>query len=186
MNPTNMLFSLVQSHFPIDSDEAAHRDHILSFLSTAPQPMDRNVFDPGHITGSAFLASDDGRNILLIHHAKLNRWLQPGGHAERGETDARHVARREAHEEVGVLTDENSGELLDLDVHTIPARKDQPAHFHFDLRYLFFIPKRDIIHANEVLDARWFTLDEAEKVIDEPGLRRMIHKLRRRFSDASR
>jgi 8-oxo-dGTP pyrophosphatase MutT (NUDIX family) len=144
--------------------------------------MDRSVYDPGHITGSAFIASDDGRRTLLIHHAKLNRWLQPGGHAEAGETDARHVARREAEEEVGIVTPPDDGQLLDVDVHTIPARGDQPAHFHFDLRYLFLVPHREVRAAAEVLDARWFTLDEADAVVNEAGLRRMIAKLRARFA----
>src|SRR5690606_7888674 len=34
---------------------------------------------PGHVTGSAWVVSPDRRRCLLVHHAKLDRWLQPGG-----------------------------------------------------------------------------------------------------------
>ena len=176
------LINLVQSQPAHDDREALHKNHILRFLAASTNPMDRTILDPGHITGSAFIASDDGHHVLLIHHAKLNRWLQPGGHCEAGETDARDVARREAQEEVGVITDPDAGELFDVDVHTIPARGDQPAHFHFDLRYLFLVPQRSVTAADEVLDAKWFDLDEAERITNEHGLRRMINKLRNRFS----
>ena len=172
----------VRGHRAIDEQERAHRDHVLRFVESTADPMDRNVFVPGHITGSAFVASEDGRRVLLIHHAKLNRWLQPGGHAEAGETDAREVARREVKEEVGLETAADAGELFDIDVHTIPARNEQPAHFHFDLRYLFVVPHGDVTAAEEVLDARWFELDEAERIVGEEGLRRMIRKLRARFA----
>ena len=175
------LLEVVRAHIALDENEMMDKDRVLRFVGASANPMDRTVFDPGHITGSAFVASDDGRRVLLIHHAKLNRWLQPGGHAEAGETDAREVARREAREEVGLETDADAGELFDIDVHTIPARADQPAHFHFDLRYLFLVPQGEVTAADEVLDAKWFELDEAERMVNEHGLRRMIRKLRDRF-----
>ena len=63
------------------------------------------------------------------------------------------------------------GELLDVDVHTIPARKEQPEHFHFDLRYLFLVPHGAITTTDEVLDARWFELGEAEAMEIDPARR---------------
>lgn len=36
----------------------------------------------GHLTASAWILSPDQKSILMIHHKKLNRWLQPGGHLE--------------------------------------------------------------------------------------------------------
>jgi 8-oxo-dGTP pyrophosphatase MutT (NUDIX family) len=178
------LSRLVAAHRAADAEEGRHRDHVLRFLAEAKRPMDRNVYEPGHITGSAFVVSEDGRRVLLIHHAKLKKWMQPGGHVEAGETDACEVARREAQEEVGVRTAEGSGELLDVDVHTIPARGEQPEHFHFDLRYLFLVPAGEIAAADEVLDAKWFELAEAEAMEIDPGVRRMIRKVRERFGTA--
>ncbi|HZZ43843.1 MAG TPA: NUDIX domain-containing protein [Tepidisphaeraceae bacterium] len=175
------LIEIVRQHDAQDEHEVRHRDHVLRFLSESKRPMDRYIYEPGHITGSAFVGSEDGKHVLLIHHAKLNRWLQPGGHAEAGETDARHVARREMEEEVGLVSGERDGELFDIDVHTIPARGEQPEHFHFDMRYLFLMPRGNVTAAAEVKDARWFELEEAERITNEHGLRRMIGKLRKRM-----
>lgn len=90
----------------------------------------------GHFTGSAWLVSADGQRALLMHHRKLDRWLQPGGHAD-GDTDLAAVALKEAQEESGLpalrLED---GVIFDLDRHWIPARGEVPGHWHFDVRYV--------------------------------------------------
>ena len=116
-------------------DEADHAALFLDFLASAPQAFER-THATGHFTGSAFVVSADGARVLLTHHAKLNLWLQPGGHAD-GDTDLARVALREAEEETGVpqlrLED---GEIFDLDRHLIPARKGDPDHWHYDVRYV--------------------------------------------------
>src|SRR5688500_17181248 len=56
---------------------------------------------PGHITASPWITTPARDRFLLVHHRKLNRWLQPGGHAD-GQTDAADVAMREATEETGL------------------------------------------------------------------------------------
>jgi 8-oxo-dGTP pyrophosphatase MutT (NUDIX family) len=92
---------------------------------------------PGHITGSAWILNPRKDNVLLVHHAKLNRWLQPGGHAD-GDENIMQVAFREAQEETGInnLKLLHDG-LFDIDVHPIPERKDFPGHLHFDVRFAF-------------------------------------------------
>src|SRR5438445_1625192 len=42
-----------------------------------PQPFDRRI-PHGHLTGAALVVAHDGRHVLLLHHLKLARWLQPG------------------------------------------------------------------------------------------------------------
>lgn len=92
---------------------------------------------PGHITSSAWIIDEHAGCVLLTLHAKLNRWLQPGGHAD-GDENVLAVARREAEEETGLkslkLVQES---VFDIDIHTIPARKDFPEHLHYDIRFLF-------------------------------------------------
>ena len=52
----------------------------------------------GHFTGSAWVVSTDGQRVLLMHHRKLGRWLQLGGHADgdadlaQGIDQRRHIA----------------------------------------------------------------------------------------------
>jgi 8-oxo-dGTP pyrophosphatase MutT (NUDIX family) len=89
----------------------------------------------GHFTGSAFLVSADGTRVLLMHHRKLDRWLQPGGHAD-GDANLARVALREAREETGVAGLRVEGGIFDLDRHRIPARGDEPEHWHYDVRYV--------------------------------------------------
>lgn len=90
----------------------------------------------GHFTGSAWVVSADGERALLTHHRKLGLWLQPGGHAD-GDRDLARVALREAEEETGVARLQlESREIFDLDRHPIPARKLDPEHLHWDVRYV--------------------------------------------------
>lgn len=90
---------------------------------------------PGHFTGSAWLVDRSGRRSLLTQHRKLNRWLQPGGHAD-GDPDLARVALREAEEESGLAGLIIEPEIYDLDRHAIPARGAEPEHFHYDARFV--------------------------------------------------
>jgi len=142
---------------------------------------------PGHITGSAFIVSQDFTATLLVHHAKLNRWLQPGGHAD-GDEDVARVAMREANEETGLQhLHLASADIYDLDIHPIPLRKDFPAHDHYDIRFLV-IGSRDepIVVSEESFDVRWVALDELEHYTSEVSLLRMRTKLKDHMSNTVR
>jgi len=89
----------------------------------------------GHFTGSAWVVSADGRRTLLLHHRKLDRWLQPGGHAD-GDADLARVALREAEEETGLRDLVVEGGVFDLDRHAIPARGAEAEHWHYDVRFV--------------------------------------------------
>lgn len=91
--------------------------------------------DIGHITGSAWLVSADGRRVLLTHHRKLDRWLQPGGHAD-GDPDIVAVALREAEEESGLTDLCIQSAIFDLDRHWIPQRSLDVGHWHYDVRFV--------------------------------------------------
>jgi 8-oxo-dGTP pyrophosphatase MutT (NUDIX family) len=95
---------------------------------------------PGHLTGSAWLLDGTSRRVLLTHHRKLNKWLQLGGHAD-GDGDLARVALREAEEESGLSDLIVEPEIFDLDRHMIPARGNEPAHWHYDVRF--------VVHAGE-------------------------------------
>ena len=90
---------------------------------------------PGHLTGSAWLVDSTGQRVLLTHHRKLNKWLQLGGHAD-GDGDLARVALREAEEESGLNDLIVEPAIFDLDRHMIPARGNEPAHWHYDVRFV--------------------------------------------------
>jgi len=128
----------------------------------------------GHLTGSAFVMDAERKRLLLIHHRALDRWLQPGGHAD-GDPDLAAVARREVLEETGV----GGLELLqpgpfDLDIHAIPEKPGVPAHLHYDVRFLFAAPAGSTLQADEreVRAAVWVPLDDLGRLpLDESVLR---------------
>ncbi len=124
-----------------------------------------------------------------MHHVKLERWLQLGGHAD-GETNPFAVALREAREESGMSTfREPSGEVaplpLDLDVHRIPARGSEDAHLHFDLRYLLVAGRGQHPIRNEEAHAlAWVAQEEIPARSDEESLLRMWRKAPERLASS--
>lgn len=170
-------------HVPADAEEGAHLRTILDFVARHPDPFDRRIAE-GHLTGSAVVASSRGDRVLLVHHRKLQRWLQPGGHADPGETAGEPVALREAWEETGMRSlslHPGAPRPLDVDVHAIPAFGAEPAHAHLDLRYLVLAPAADAVtvSAAESNDARWFEWGELATLDLDRGLLRALAKARR-------
>ena len=150
----------------LKDQRAYHRDHL-----------------PGHITGSAWIVNEDRTKTLLIHHAKLKRWLQPGGHAD-GEHDILNVARREAEEETGLKQLKVvRTEIFDLDIHPIPTRSDFTQHLHFDVRYLFeATEKEELIISDESTDSKWFDLDLLESLTtNNSSIMRMVYKTNHKY-----
>ena len=177
------LLRELQAHRPADAAEARHLRRIQEFVARHANPFDRRIRE-GHLTGSAFVVSASGNRTLLLQHRKLERWLQPGGHAEPAETRGEAVALREAREETGIdeLTlHPTAPRPLDVDVHAIPARRDEPAHEHLDLRYLVVAPDRatPTRSPDESNELRWFRWDELGPLDLDPGLRRGLDKARR-------
>ncbi len=131
----------------------------------------------GHVTGSAWVVSHDLDAALLVHHRKLEKWLQPGGHAD-GDADVLRVARREAVEETGVADIEPASlAIFDIDVHAIPARPGEPAHEHFDVRYAFFA-SRDRVPAvsKESHAVAWIAFADLEDYAIDDSIRRLMRK----------
>lgn len=156
------VLSLLERYNPIDEQDAASKNAIAEFVSTDPDFFDRTNFR-GHITGSAWVVDLETQSVLLTHHKKLNKWLQLGGHIENDATIL-EAALREALEESG-LTDIRpySTEIFDLSVHEIPARKDEPAHLHFDIRFAFIAEgEKTFSLSTESHELKWMRIEEIE------------------------
>jgi 8-oxo-dGTP pyrophosphatase MutT (NUDIX family) len=173
------LLRQLRAHPSADAAEARDVARVLDFVTRHPDPFDRRIAE-GHLTGSAFVLTADGARVLLLHHRKLDRWLQPGGHADPGEQSGEAVALREAREETGLddlRVHPSAPRPLDVDVHEIPARPGEPAHAHLDLRYLVVAGAGALTRApEEASDLRWFAWDELTPLGLDPGLRRGLSK----------
>jgi len=134
---------------------------------------------PGHFTGSAWVVDSGRRRTLLTHHRKLDKWLQLGGHAD-GEADLDEVALREAQEESGLTGVKLvTPEIFDLDRHLIPARKDEPAHWHYDVRFLLEAdPAEPLVVTSESKDLAWVELVEVARLNPEASMLRMVRRTR--------
>ena len=179
------------------SPEGMHRDKLLTllagyadrypdedttrrfrtFVEGQRRCFERDCWDDGHVTGSAVVLDSAGTSMLMTHHAKLGRWLQLGGHAD-GDPDPLRVACREAMEESGLPVVPIQDEILDLDIHAIPARGSDPAHFHYDVRFLLQVERPgspQVTH--ESLALRWVLLDDVVSVTNEESILRMVRKI---------
>lgn len=147
------------------------------FLASAEDVFQRShVF--GHFTGSSWLVSADGQRVLLTHHRKLDRWLQLGGHAD-GEEDLARVALVEAEEESGLSGLVLEGGIFDLDRHLIPARKADPDHYHYDVRYVVRATgSEDYVVGDESHDLAWRRIED---LIDERGLDDSVRRMAQRW-----
>ena len=171
--------ALLSDYTPVDPSEAAFRRRMLA-LAQRPRALERDHFDPGHFTVSAFVLSPRRDDVLLIFHKKLTRWLQPGGHVESIDAHPCDTARREVLEEVGIAStslDTPGGSVFDIDIHPIPARPSEPAHEHFDLRFLFVAESRDFARTAEVADAKWVPLVELPRTTTDESVLRAVRKL---------
>jgi 8-oxo-dGTP pyrophosphatase MutT (NUDIX family) len=129
------LLEALLAHAPFDDAEARMRDEFFRFVEAHEDCFERTCV-PGHVTGSAWIVNPARTRVVLLHHRKLDKWLQPGGHCD-GDADVLRVALREANEETGLRNLRPlSEDIYDVDAHQIPERKKTPAHIHYDVRYL--------------------------------------------------
>jgi 8-oxo-dGTP pyrophosphatase MutT (NUDIX family) len=170
------LLADLRQYVPWDPEDARSADRIVDFLERVPDAFQRSTAE-GHMTGSAWVVSNSGDRVLLLHHRKLDKWLQPGGHAD-GEEDLLAVAAREAREECGLISLRPvSSKPFDVDVHLIPARAVESEHYHYDVRYAFVVEGSEAVVKNEEsLNVTWFSVEALELVSQEWSILRMRDK----------
>lgn len=174
-----LLLEKLDAYIGFDQAEVRMCTVLERFVQAHPRCFERSL-EIGHITGSAWIVDLEKTHVLLTHHRKLDRWLQLGGHAD-GDPDILNVAWREAREESGL---ENikplSDHIYDLDVHAIPASAKEPAHFHYDVRFLFAADRHTpLVISRESKDLTWVPVVDIGKYSVDDSIMRMMHKMRR-------
>lgn len=175
--PIPFKMKALRLYSPISAEEEIYKNKMLKLYEEKGTKAFSRTNITAHFTASAWIINPNSNEVLLIHHNKLNKWLQPGGHAD-GETDLEKVARKEAKEETGL---ENlklaSNILFDIDIHFIPENKGIPEHYHYDVRFAYFCMNKEKTQINsESNDFKWVNLDKVKNITQEPSILRMVEK----------
>jgi 8-oxo-dGTP pyrophosphatase MutT (NUDIX family) len=167
MTRREALVRLLQAHVTSDEREEADRCAMLRLAYELAEPLSRDE-RRAHFTASAFVVDDAGARCCLVEHVKLARLLQPGGHVEPDDISLEATALREAHEEttLAVVLHPTAPRPFDVDIHQIPERPGEPAHFHLDVRYLV------VGHGDPCAGAAWYTIGER----GDPSVARLAAK----------
>jgi len=156
----------------------------LGFVKAHENCFDRNLAH-GHVTASAWVVNPARTHALMLHHRKLNRWFQPGGHADN-DPDILQVALKETSEESGIdlthikLVDQN---VFDVDIHTIYPSQHDHRHIHFDVRFLLEIDDQLPVPGNsESHQIAWIPLWKVSHYNNLRSLYRMVRKTYTQFN----
>jgi len=172
----NSLLSLLDSYSTQDIKESEMVEETRKFIVANPNCFERSLLT-GHVTASGWIVSENKQEVLLMHHRKLDRWFQPGGHCD-GDPNVISVAKKEVEEETGVTDPKllNEG-IFDVDIHLIPANAKESAHNHYDIRFLFEADKnRELVINIESKDVRWMRIQEIAMLNDSESIMRMVRK----------
>ncbi len=172
------LLELLRQHAACvtDAHEAEMVAATIEFVDAYPECAERSLV-VGHLTGSAWIVDRERRQTLLTHHRKLDKWLQLGGHAD-GDFDLAGVAMQEAREESGLSQLKMVGSaLFDVDRHLIPARKTDPEHWHYDLRFMVEADVAEpLVISDESNDLQWVEIAQMAEFNAEESMMRMTRK----------
>ena len=178
---TDCFLAALHAHVAIDDDEEIHRRRISQFVVSNRYDWWKRSTSEGHVTGSTWILNHAATHALLLHHRKLNLWVQPGGHLDDSDAAPAAGAMREAQEETGIrnLIFANTA-LFDVDIHHIPARAGkhgtEPTHLHYDVRYLIMATDAPVTISDESLDAKWMPLRALAQPSHDRSIARMAEK----------
>jgi 8-oxo-dGTP pyrophosphatase MutT (NUDIX family) len=170
---------LLDRHHPADAHEERMLADIKDFVRRYDNFSSRSQ-TAGHLTGSAWILDEDRTHALLTYHGKFDCWVQLGGHVE-DDVDMLSASLREAREESGLAEVKPASDgIFDVDVHAIPANPKEPAHFHYDIRFLFTADRNTpFVVSSESKDLAWVELEKIAELTSEESVLRMVRKTMR-------
>jgi 8-oxo-dGTP pyrophosphatase MutT (NUDIX family) len=167
---------MLEGYYPVDTVEQSYKKQMVEFIIKNNDCFERSL-SSGHITASSWLLNKDHSKALLMHHAKLDKWFQLGGHCD-GNSDVIEVAIKEAQEESGINAIEViQPSIFDIDIHLIPENSKEKAHYHYDVRFLLHVVSDEqIIQNNESKELRWIGKNCNELPTQGESVVRMFNK----------
>lgn len=134
--------------------------------------------------GVAFRVRDDGGVDVAIIRTHEGRWQLPKGWIEDSEPKE-ETARREVREEAGVDA-EVVGPLDRIEYWFVSRYDAEPARVHKSVHFylLRYLSGSTDDHDDEVLEARWVDIGEAERMLNFKDERRVVALARALLEDA--
>jgi 8-oxo-dGTP pyrophosphatase MutT (NUDIX family) len=174
------MMDLLAGYRPQGAIEQADLARVRMLVQGIDDPWSRA--NPLHITASALILHAATRRVLLRWHARQQGWLQVGGHADPGETDPLEIALREGAEETGLadLVPWPHKDLVHLVIVAVPAKGNDPAHEHADLRYSLATESPERARPERTgAPLQWLTFAAARELTTEDNLRETLRRVER-------
>ncbi len=177
MHGLTELLNHYQQRYPLE----VAPNKCLEFVQSQPDCLSRNCYEDGHLTASAWVVNPRHDKCLLMHHRKIGKWLQLGGHLEHC-GDLLSEAIREVKEESGLAPSPLTLDIFDMDVHQVPLYREEPAHFHYDIRFLLVADELQTLQETaESNDLKWIYIEDVGNFTHEESVLRMVRKQKRFF-----
>jgi 8-oxo-dGTP pyrophosphatase MutT (NUDIX family) len=176
---TAVLLKAIKDRVPVWGGDASEFHELLGYENSILR-----LNYPSHITTSSIIFHPVEEKVLLFHHKKIGEWVYPGGHAD-GDWYWLRSAVRECFEETGISEIDvvlpsasdnciykmnDPAALLPWIVHKFPRAPSydgEPAHFHFDVIYVFRACGSDfILNTKEGSAMRWFKRSELNSIVE--------------------
>lgn len=145
--------------------------NLYSFITENPHCFQRNHEEGAiHIAASVLLIEPEGGQGLFLWHKKIQRWTQPGGHAD-GDPDLHRVARKELEEEIGI-TNAEFADLVPLDIHLFDYPREIYGYQKQIYNFCFLAIKPSgqepiIKEPDKCSGLRWASPNEAREMIKD-------------------
>ena len=158
------MLAALDAYRPGDAEEEDHIGRVRALVEQG-DPWSRQ--QSLHVTASALVVHPPTRRVLLRWHARMQMWLQVGGHGAPEERDPWLIASREAEEETGLLdlvplTPDVAGRLVQVVIVPVPAFGAEGPHEHADLRYVLATSRPDdAVAESPAAVLQWMTVDHA-------------------------
>ncbi|AFM04636.1 NTP pyrophosphohydrolase [Bernardetia litoralis DSM 6794] len=160
------ILDLLENYQTSFSEEIEFQKQIIDFLIQNDDfALRSNLI--GQLTGSAWIVNRERTKVLLIHHKKLEKWLQIGGHIENTDQTIEETILREVKEESGIKNlNLLSSSIYDIDIHTIPQKKEIAEHLHFDIRLIIEADENETLipQNEEILNIKWYSINEVQNL----------------------
>lgn len=109
---------------------------------------------PAHFTASGLPIDVATGQVCLVHHGRIDLWVQPGGHLEPDDQSITGAALREVREETGLTGTIDPAPVL-LSRHAAPCGVD----WHLDFEFAVLVEARPPRVSEESHDVAWWGVD---------------------------